>query len=203
MSETNPSQAMRPHGIVGRLFACLMENMNEKAYRWTIDHLRDRRPERFYEIGFGTGRLLELAADTLGTRRLRGVDPSKLMVETATNRLRKFKRKADIDLRVGDDTSSFWGGEKFDAVAALHSFQFWADAPATLGRVREQLSPGGSLVIVLRRHGKNPPSWLPNPISRSRDEIASTKAALAVAHFAVNLETAIDRTSYGIVVAPC
>jgi len=202
MSPDKPSQAQQPHGIMGRLFAVLMERMNERTYRWTIDRLRDAEPQSFYEIGFGTGRLLELAIQRLGVQRVRGVDPSDLMVARATGRLSGYKRKVDIDLRIGDDTSTFWNAEKFDAVAALHSFQFWSEPAATFAALRERMSPHGRIVLILRSHGKRPPQWLPNPISRSGDEVAGTKAALAAARFAVTFEEAIDRASHGIVAAP-
>jgi len=202
MSDDTPSQAMRPHGIVGRLFAVLMEQMNEKTYRWSIDRLRANKPQSLYEIGFGTGRMLELAAERLGVRRLRGVDPSDLMVATAARRLRRWKRKADVDLRAGDDTASFWPDEIFDAIVALRSFQFWSDPDATFAVLRRQVSPEGRLVLVLRRHGRNPPTWLPDPISRSADEIGGTLTTLANAGFAVVHKKAIDKASYGIVAAP-
>lgn len=201
MSAGAPSQAMRPHGIVGRLFAILMERMNERAYRWTVDRLRTEGPQSLYEIGFGTGRMLELAVQRLGVQRLRGVDPSDLMVSAATRRLRRFKRKVDVDLRIGDDTAPFWQSETFDAIAALHSFQFWSDPARTLAALREQLSAKGRLVLVLRQHGKNPPQWLPNPISRSGTEIVGARAALAAAGFRIVHEETIDRASHGIVAA--
>jgi SAM-dependent methyltransferase len=199
MSFDKSPQAQHPHGVMGRLFAVLMERMNERTYRWTIDHLRDAKPESFHEIGFGTGRLLELAIRRLHVQRVRGVDPADLMVATATRRLRGFSRKVDIDLRVGDDTSALWSNETFDALAALHSFQFWSNPDATLRTLRGRLSPRGRLVLILRSHGKHPPQWLPNPISRSGDEIEGTRQALVAARLNIVHEQAIDRASHGFV----
>lgn len=196
------SQAMRPHGVIGRLFAALMERMNEGAYQWTVDRLHVRQPKSFYEIGFGTGRLLELAAGKLLVQRLRGVDPSDLMVDMASKRLRKFAPRCEIDVRAGDNRSAFWRDEKFDAIAALHSFQFWSNPAETLTNLRGQLAPNGSLILILRSHGRNPPSWLPNPISRSRDEVSSVRAALSNARFAIAFEESIDRASHGLFAVP-
>ena len=196
------AQAMRPSGLVGRLFGAVMERMNAHTYRWTLNHLRPTNPQSLYEIGFGTGRLLELAARSLHVRRLYGVDPSDLMVETAATRLRKFERKIDIDLRAADDSASFWPDQTFDAIVALHSFQFWPVPAKTLAALRRQLSPSGTLTIVLRRHGRRPPQWLPNPISRSSDEIAGTISALKEAGFLVVVSASIDKASHGIVAKP-
>lgn len=202
MTETNLSQAMRPHGVLGRIFAALMERLNEGSYRWAIDALKDTPPKSLYEIGFGTGRFLELAASKLKVRRLRGVDPAELMVGMAANRLRKFAKACEIEVRTGDDAATYWPTETFEAVAAIHSFQFWSDPANTLARLRTQLAPHGKLVLILRNHGRNPPAWLPNPISRSGNEVVGTRAALAAAQFALVIDQPIDTASHGLVARP-
>ncbi len=199
MNDSQTPQPMRPHGLAGRIFAAVMERMNEKAYRWTIAQLKSAKPQCLFELGFGTGRCLELAGSTLPLKEVCGVDPSPLMVDQATKRMRKFKRTITADLRQGDDTSDFWPSRRFDAMIALHSFQFWPEPTATLERLRRQLSPQGRLVLVLRSHGKTPPAWLPNPISRSADELSGTKAALAAAGFTVIADEALDAASHGLV----
>jgi len=193
-------QAQHPHGLLGRLFGCLMERMNESAYRWVISALRETKPQSLYEIGFGTGRMLELASRELRLNRLRGVDPSALMLATARHRLRKHT-KANVDLRLGDDTSNHWPEEEFDGVIALHSFQFWNEPEKTLRGLRARLSENGRLALVLRQHGKNPPDWLPNLLSRSGDEIPATLAALRSAGFAILGSETLDHASHGIVAA--
>jgi len=174
--------------------------MNESAYRWVISALRETKPQSLYEIGFGTGRMLELASRELRLNRLRGVDPSALMLATARHRLRKHT-KANVDLRLGDDTSNHWPEEEFDGVIALHSFQFWNEPEKTLRGLRARLSENGRLALVLRQHGKNPPDWLPNLLSRSGDEIPATLAALRSAGFAILGSETLDHASHGIVAA--
>ena len=124
------------------------------------------------------------------------------MLDQARARLKKFNNKTTIDLRLGDDTSKFWPDLQFDAIVALHSFQFWENPAATLARLRRQLSTEGRLVIVLRRHDKRKPDWLPNPISRSADEVGGTKAALVTAGFSIRHDEALDSGSYGLVSIP-
>lgn len=199
MTQHNISQAQRPHGILGRIFAALMERMNERAYQWTVKQLTAHRPASLYELGFGTGRCLEVAAMRLSLKHIRGVDPSELMVEQARTRLRKQAKRMAIDLREGDDTSDFWPEERFDAITALHSFQFWPDPAATLAKLRRQLNSNGTLVIVLRRHDNHRPPNLPNPISHTPDEIEGTRAALRATGFVLRNEEALDKASYGLV----
>lgn len=199
MSDTATPQPMLPHGLAGRLFAVLMERMNEKAYGWTVTQLAQSRPQSLFELGFGTGRCLERAAAALPLKQICGVDPSNLMLGQAEKRLRKFKQTMAIDLRQGDDASNFWLAQRFDALIALHSFQFWKEPTDTLDKLRRQLTPTGRFVLVLRRHGGRPPQWLPNPISRSGDELKGTKQALAVAGFKLSYEKALSAASFGLV----
>jgi SAM-dependent methyltransferase len=177
-----------------------MARLNRGAYQWVVAQLRAANPQSLLEIGFGTGHMLALSIRTLGLKSVAGVDPSDLMVEAAEKRLRRFRKKASLDIRRGDDTALPDG--PFDAIVALHSFQFWGDPDATLVRIRERLAPGGKLILVLRAHGKRPPKWLPNPISRAGNEIAATCAALGRAGFSVVGMQGISTSSQGIVAIP-
>jgi SAM-dependent methyltransferase len=202
MAETNKRlpQAMRPSGRTGRIFGWLMSRLNRGSYLWTVEQLRAIQPKIVLEIGFGTGHMLALAAKTFKPERLAGIDPSELMVETAQKRLRKFRKKTTLDIRCGDDTALPDG--PFDAIVALHSFQFWSDPDAALARVRARLSPGGRFILVLRIHTKRSGRNVPNPLSRSGNEIAAACAALDRAGFSVSGMQGISKTSQGIVAAP-
>ena len=194
-------QAMRPSGRIGRMFGFLMRRLNGKAYRWTLEQLRPVSPSSLLEIGFGTGDLMALAIRNLKLARTAGVDPSELMVETARKRLRRFGKKTSLDIRQGDDATLPDG--PFDAVAALHSFQFWANPDGALKRIRERIAPKGRLILVLRMHGSGKKAaWLPNPLSRSGNEIVAACEALERAGFRVVGLKGISKSSQGIVAAP-
>lgn len=197
-TEKRLPQPMRPSGLVGRIFGGLMARLNQDAYRWTVDQFRSTRPKSLLEIGFGTGHLLVRAIRTLKLERVAGVDPSQLMVETTTKHLHRFAGNTTLDIRLGDDTTLPDG--PFDAVAALHSFQFWGDPDAALARIRARLSPDGRFVLVLRmRAPKNAADWLPNPLSRTDNEIALACEALDRAGFRVIAIQGISKSSQGIV----
>ncbi|MBS0273064.1 MAG: class I SAM-dependent methyltransferase, partial [Proteobacteria bacterium] len=149
--------------------------LNKPAYRWTVDQLRSVQPNAYLEIGFGTGHLEKLVAKKLKPVKLAGIDPSPLMVETAQKKLRRFRKMMKIELLEGDDTRLPKDGP-YDAIAALHSFQFWAHPAATLTEIRSLLAPGGKFVLVLRLHGKR--SKAPNPLSRNGDEVSAACKAL-------------------------
>jgi ubiquinone/menaquinone biosynthesis C-methylase UbiE len=139
--------------------------------------------ETLLEIGFGTGALLSLLAPRIRDGLLAGLDVSELMVRQAQRRLQPFTSLVRLDLRHGSDRDIDWPTGYFSHVAALHSFQFWSEPDATLKAVRKVLQPGGQFTLILRSHARHKPEWLPNPISRSADEIAGTVAVLERAGF--------------------
>ena len=190
---------MRPHGRIRRIFGWLMGRANKPAYRWTVEQLRATQPKSLLEIGFGTGHMLSLAAKKLKPARLEGVDPSELMLETAQKRLRKFRKKADVQLKLGDDTAIPLTGS-YDAIVALHSFQFWSHPATTLAHIRALLSPNGRFVLVLRLRGNRKKS--PNPLSRNGDEVSQAINAAQQAGFAMLGMNGISKSSQGIVFGP-
>jgi cyclopropane fatty-acyl-phospholipid synthase-like methyltransferase len=200
MREKRMSQAMRPRGRTGKIFGWLMDRANKPAYRWVVDQLKPAPPKSLLEIGFGTGALLRMAAKKLKPEKIAGVDPSGLMLETAQKKLRKFaKRKKDriaVDLKNGDDTLLPKDGP-YDAILALHSFQFWSHPATTLAVLHSMIAPGGKLVLVLRLHGKR--AKVPNPLSRGPDEITAVAHALQDSGFNIVGMNGISKSSHGIV----
>jgi ubiquinone/menaquinone biosynthesis C-methylase UbiE len=190
------SQAMHPRGRTGRVFGWLMGRMNKPAYRWAVEQLG--HPQSVLEIGFGTGHLLALTAKTLKPARILGVDPSELMVETAQKRLRRFRKKTEIELKQGDDTALPARGA-FDAILALHSFQFWTHPATTLAHIHSLLAPEGRFVLVLRVHGKRAGRKVPNPLSRQGDEVSQAIAAAQAAGFVMLGMNGLSKSSQGLV----
>jgi len=190
------SQAQRPRGRIGRVFGWLMARLNKPAYHWTVEQLRSVKPKSYLEIGFGTGHLEKLVAKKLKPEKLAGVDPSPLMVETAQKKLRRFRKKMKVELLEGDDTRLPKDGP-YDAITALHSFQFWTHPGTTLAEIRSLLAPGGKFVMVLRLHGKR--SKAPNPLSRNGDEVSQACKALQDAGFVIHGMRGISKSSHGIV----
>jgi ubiquinone/menaquinone biosynthesis C-methylase UbiE len=160
-----------PSGLMGRVFGKLMELTNADAYQKALQALAPSDNERFLEIGFGTGRFAEILLSTTSNTFVAGVDPTETMVKTASNRLIKKGLGDRIDLRQGTDDSLPWDDDRFDAVIAIHSFQFWQDPDRSTIEIGRVLLPQGRIVIVFRDHSSKAPDWLPNPISRSGLEV--------------------------------
>jgi ubiquinone/menaquinone biosynthesis C-methylase UbiE len=159
-----------PSGWMGRLFGKLMELTNADAYQKALQALAPSDNERFLEIGFGTGRFAEILLSTTTNTFVAGIDPTETMVKTASNRLIKKGLGDRIDLRQGTDDFLPWD-DRFDAVIAIHSFQFWQDPDRSLAEISRVLRPQGRIAIVFRDHSSHAPDWLPNSISRSGKEV--------------------------------
>lgn len=193
-------QPMRPSGFTGRIFGFLMERLAAPNYRWVISVLAPATPKTYLEIGFGTGRLAELVAKKLKPMRIAGVDPSELMFARASRRLKRFRKRTEVDLKLGDDTALDWPVRSFDAIIASHSFQFWADPHTTLARVRDLLAPGGRFVLVMRAHiSDDVRAWIPNPITKSGDELGGLRTALGREGFRIERDERLRTGSQGIV----
>jgi SAM-dependent methyltransferase len=179
--------AMHPEGLAGRTFGKLMEAMNAGAYALAADLLAPLTGTRVLEIGFGTGRLLELLL-AAGAAEVLGIDPSPTMLAVARRRRRLRDAPGQVQLRLGDDGELGSTAGRLDAVAAVNSFQFWAAPAATLAALHALLAPGGRLALVLRDHGRGGPDWLPNPLSRAAGEAEAALALVAAAGFTARLE---------------
>lgn len=175
---------MRPQGVVGRLFGLVMERLNAPAYRRVLELVAPRDGDHLLEIGFGTGRLVELLVTAAPGVRVAGVDPTPTMLEVARARRAVRAAGARVDLRLGGDVPLPWPARHFDGAAALHCFQFWLDPERSLAELRRVLKPGGRVVLVLRDHSRRPPAWLPNPLSRGGREVDAARELLSAAGFA-------------------
>jgi ubiquinone/menaquinone biosynthesis C-methylase UbiE len=165
-----------------------------------VDVLRQTKPRSYLEIGFGTGRLAELVAAKLNPECIAGVDPSELMFDRATRRMKRFRRKIKLDLRYGDDGKLDWPPQTFDAIVASHSFQFWSDPLATFKTVRILLKPEGRFVLVIRSHISDDVSkWIPNPITKAGNELEGLRAALSGAGFRIARDEKLRTGSRGVV----
>lgn len=178
MSSKKPL-AMHPDGWAGRLFGVVMERLNMPNYRIALEMLAPQPGEAILEIGFGTGKMLELLANAAPGLSLAGVEPAPAMLA----RTQKRTALSSADLHLGTNFPLPFTDASFDAVCALNSFQFWPDPEQGVREVIRVLKPQGRLVLMLRDHGKRAPDWLPNPISKGGNEAADTMALLTACGF--------------------
>ncbi len=172
-------QGMQPHGFWGGVFGWFMDRANSRAHSFALKRLDVQESDAILEVGFGTGRLLKRLAKRARGGFVGGIDPSELMLRTAEKRTKRFRNKGRVELKLGEVSALPWPDARFDKAAVLHCFQFWSDPAHDIAEVRRVLKPGGLLLLILRAHRKAGPKWLPNPISRSGQEIAGAFELLA------------------------
>jgi ubiquinone/menaquinone biosynthesis C-methylase UbiE len=100
------------------------------------------------------------------------------MVKITLNRLIKNGSSDRIDIRQGTDDSLPWDDDLFDAVIAIHCFQFWQDPDLSIAEISRVLRLQGRIIIAFRDHSTNAPDWLPNPISHSGREVENAISLL-------------------------
>jgi len=179
MVDRNIPQSMRPRGFWGGVFGWFMDRRNARAHQFALKRLDVQKTDVILEIGFGTGRLVRKIAKAAPGVLVGGVDPSELMLQTAEKRTKKFRKQGHVELKLGEAATLPWPDEFFDKATALHCFHFWNDPVHDIAEVRRVLRPGGLLLLILRARKKAGPKWLPNPISRSGQEIAGAFQLLA------------------------
>jgi SAM-dependent methyltransferase len=173
MSKISPNKPLpqSPAGLMGKLFGKLMEWTNVDAYRKAIEALAPLSHERFLELGFGTGRFAEMLLLASSDTFVAGLDPTPTMVKVAIDRLAALGLSDRTDLKEGTDESLPWADNRFDAVIAIHCFQFWPDPDRSIEEISRVLKPNGRIVLVFRDHSGRAPDWLPNPLSLSGREV--------------------------------
>lgn len=96
------------------------------------------------EIGCGNGWLTKYLRDTLGADCC-GVDVNRKELEQA---VRVFSREGAPAFACGDILSSGFDDCKADVIILASVIQYFADLPALLDRVIDQLNPGGEIHVI-------------------------------------------------------
>ncbi|WP_019831239.1 methyltransferase [Sphingomonas sp. PR090111-T3T-6A] len=99
---------------------------------------------RVLEIGCGTGLLGSALVDRLPGARWHMTDLSPAMVERAH---RRFAGRADISFSAMDGEAPDIAGP-FDLIVSSLAFQWFADLPGAIERLRGMLAPGGHLAFT-------------------------------------------------------
>jgi SAM-dependent methyltransferase len=178
---------MRPQGVAGRVFGVLMEAINTPAYAFAMDLLDVEPTSSVLEIGFGTGRMIELLLGVT-SGRVFGVDPTPTMLEVASAKVGVRRAGSRVALRLGGDADLDWIDQPLDRIVANHCFQFWPDPEAAAQRLFERLRPGGRVVLMLRLGFSKGSDWLPNPIARETDQPAAAQRLFERSGFTARLE---------------
>jgi SAM-dependent methyltransferase len=120
-------------------WALYSEPHNVPLFTAVLDAAGVGAATRLLDVGCGTGRTLQLAAERGAI--LTGIDIAPGLLGIAAGRL------PDADLRLGDLQVLPFANDSFDAVTGINAFQFAVDPLAAIADAARVLVPGGRLAI--------------------------------------------------------
>jgi SAM-dependent methyltransferase len=153
---------------------------HEESFAIALEALQLTRDDRYVELCFGGGQVLERALATV--RSAAGIDHSPDMVALARSRNAEALAAGRLELAEGDVHELPWSDSEFTCAACLNAF-FFIERPADfLAEVRRVLAPGGRFVLVTARSAADASTGPWNPALR-RYEPAVLRAMLLDAGF--------------------
>jgi SAM-dependent methyltransferase len=171
--------ARRPRGNAGAAHYRDPQE-HEESFAIALEALQLTRDDRYVELCFGGGQVLERALATV--RSAAGMDHSPDMVALARSRNAEALAAGRLELAEGDVHELPWSDAEFTCAACLNAF-FFIERPADfLAEVRRVLAPGGRFVLVTARSAADASTGPWNPALR-RYEPAVLRAMLLDAGF--------------------
>lgn len=168
---------------------------HEKSFAIALDALQLTPEDRYVELCFGGGQVLERALATV--RCAAGIDHSPDMLALARSRNAEALTAGRLELAEGDVHELPWPDGEFTCAACLNAFFFIERPMDFLAEVRRVLAPGGRFVLVTARWAADASSGPWNPALR-RYEPAVLRVMLLDAGFA---EVTVDEDADGPQVA--
>ncbi|HTO54384.1 MAG TPA: methyltransferase domain-containing protein [Myxococcota bacterium] len=184
-------------GVSGLVAAKVMARVNRDMEAQAIERLSPAPSDRVLVLGFGPGVGIELLLKRLARGRVRGVDPSAVMVKEAARRNRAAIAAHRLELVETDAAHLPFPDAEFDGAIAVNSIQLWEPLPESSSEVARVLRPGARLVSLthdwaITRHAATVEEWL------ARTETALLRAGLGQASRA--LGSARSGRTVGLVV---
>lgn len=118
---------------------------DEDVERALLAAVGERPIERLLDIGTGTGRILELFADRVGTGL--GIDLSREMLNVARSRLDQ-RRLTNCSVRQGSVYDLDVAPASIDVAVLHHVLHFLDDPAAAIAQAANVLRPDGALIVV-------------------------------------------------------
>jgi cyclopropane fatty-acyl-phospholipid synthase-like methyltransferase len=141
-------QFKKPEGLAGRLVAKIMEKGNQKTYDWMISLLDIKKNDRIFEIGFGTGFVLNSLAGANNDITLYGIDFSKVMFKKAYKRNKKYIDQKKVFIKYGD-LLDYNDSKNFNKIFGINVIYFWKDLESYFTKIYDLLKEKGALLLYM------------------------------------------------------
>ncbi len=148
MLATVAGQLGRPHGLVGRGVAVLLNRGNRQAVARAVDAAEATAGQAVADIGFGGGLGLELLLHRVGQRgTVYGVEVAEDMLARARGRFATQSAAGQMRLVNGSLTALPLDDESLDAAISVNTVYFVSDLDAGCAELARVLRPGGRAVL--------------------------------------------------------
>jgi ubiquinone/menaquinone biosynthesis C-methylase UbiE len=141
------SQAAKPSGFFGKLWARGMALGHRGFYKNTARILDLKSDDNYLEIGFGSGVFVKKYASHVS--RVVGVDRSKDMAKLARAINKGLVESGKAEFIQGDVSALPLRDSKFSVVVGIETFFFWSVPRAALAEIGRVLAPDGRLIIEM------------------------------------------------------
>lgn len=128
-----------PSGLLGRLLARLMAVETSPENEVALQLLELQPDDSVLEIGFGHGKTLARAAETVERGFLAGVDPSQDMCSMAARRHQHLMAQGRLELKLGDSRTIAYEDQRFTKAFSVNTIYFWSDPAQDFREIRRVL----------------------------------------------------------------
>lgn len=147
--ELTASQLGKPDGEIGRALADSMAERNWPLYEEAFRRLGVQPNERFFEVGFGNGKLVRPLLGLGVGLTFTGIDFSEEMVAEARSFNRELIADGRVDLRLASVEAIPFADHTFDRALTVNTVYFWPKPERALAEIRRVLRPGGVLLAAI------------------------------------------------------
>lgn len=144
----------RPYGVLGNLGGKIMAATNKEINDWTVSLLDLQRNDKVLEVGFGPGIAVEKISNIIKEGSFVGIDPSEVMLSQAQRRNIEAIREGRVKLKLASVEDLPMFDHPFNKILSINSIIFWERPIERLKVLRNQLTPGGLIVITLQPRSK-------------------------------------------------
>jgi ubiquinone/menaquinone biosynthesis C-methylase UbiE len=136
-----------PKGLFGWFIGQFMNHFNKGIIQQTINLLPTSRNQKVVEIGFGSGKALQLASRELVDAHFYGFDISEKMIKSARRRNRKLMRDGRLKLELASISAIPLKDDFIDTIYTINTIYFWKNLDKGCQEVNRILKKDGLFII--------------------------------------------------------
>jgi ubiquinone/menaquinone biosynthesis C-methylase UbiE len=148
LTEYIVTQARKPTGKFGIVFARLMNTGHSNLTRWGLSHISIGKNFIVLDVGCGGGKTVDSLAGIATEGKIYGIDYSKTSIAVATSVNKQYINAGQVGILHASIQSLPFPDDMFDLVTAIETYYFWPDPINNLREIRHVLKPGGSVILV-------------------------------------------------------